>query len=59
MAYKYFRGNMKIAAAPLFIMSMLFVFIPSLTSSTSFMIIPAGAIAIGIAYALYRKDAKT
>ena len=59
MAYKYFRGNMKIAAAPLLIMSMLFVFIPSLTSSTSFMIIPAGAIAIGIAYALYRKDAKT
>ena len=58
MAYKYFRGNMKIAAAPLFIMSMLFVFVPSLTSSTSFMIIPSGALAIGIAYSMYRKQKK-
>ena len=58
MAYKYFRGNMKIAAAPLFIMSMLFVFVPSLTASTSFMIIPSGAMAIGIAYLLYKKGAK-
>ena len=59
MAYKYFRGNMKIAAAPLFIMSMLFVFVPSLTASTSFMIIPSGAMAIGIAYMLYKKGART
>ena len=59
MAYKYFRGNMKIAAAPLFIMSMLFVFVPSLTASTSFMIIPSGAMAIGIAYLLYKKGART
>ena len=58
MAYKYFRGNMKIAAAPLFIMSMLFVFVPSLTASTSFMIIPSGAMAIGITYLLYKKGAK-
>ena len=58
MAYKYFRGNMKIAAAPLFIMSMLFVFVPSLTASTSFMIIPSGAMAIGIAYMMYKRGAK-
>lgn len=56
MAYKYFRSNMRIAAAPLVIMSILFILIPSLTSSTSFMIIPSGAIAIAIAY-LYHKKA--
>ena len=43
----------------LFIMSMLFVFVPSLTASTSFMIIPSGAMAIGIAYLLYKKGART
>ena len=55
MAYKYFRGNMKIAAAPLIVMSILFILVPSLTGSTSFMIIPAGALAIGIAYRFYKK----
>ena len=40
-------------------MSMLFVFVPSLTASTSFMIIPSGAMAIGIAYLLYKKGART
>lgn len=55
MAYKYFRGNMNIAAAPLIVMSILFILVPSLTGSTSFMIIPAGALAIGIAYKFYRK----
>lgn len=55
MAYKYFRRNMKIAVFPLVIMSLLFIFVPSLTGSTSFMIIPSGALAIGIAWLLYRK----
>ncbi len=56
MAYKYFRGNMKIAILPLVIMSLLFIFIPSLTGSTSFMIIPAGGMAILIAYYFYKKE---
>lgn len=56
MAYKYFRGNMKIAVLPLVIMSLLFIFIPSLTGSTSFMIIPAGGMAIVIAYYFYKKE---
>lgn len=56
MAYKYFRGNMKIAIFPLVVMSLLFIFIPSLTGSTSFMIIPAGGMAILIAYYFYRKE---
>lgn len=56
MAYKYFRGNLRIAAAPLVLMSVLFILVPSLTGSTSFMIIPAGALAIAIAYYFYKKD---
>ena len=58
MAYKYFRGNMKIALFPLVIMSVLFVLLPSLIGSTSFMIIPSGAIAIGVAYLIYKKGRK-
>ena len=58
MAYKYFRGNMHIAAAPLVLMSVLFVLAPSLTGSTSFMIIPSGALAIAIAFVRFRKKAK-
>ena len=37
-------------------MSVLFMLVPSLTGSTSFMIVPSGALAIGIAHALYRKQ---
>ncbi len=56
MAYKYYRKNMKIALIPLVIMSLLFMFLPSLVGSTSFMIIPSGAIAIGIAYYFYKRN---
>ena len=52
MAYKYFRNNLKIALIPLAVMSLLFIFVPGLISSTSFMILPSGAIAIGIAFLL-------
>ena len=48
MAYQYFRKNVQVAVAPLVVMSLLFMLVPSLTSSTSFMIIPSGALAIGI-----------
>lgn len=58
MACKYYKGNLKIAAAPLIIMSLLFILVPSLTGSTSFMIIPSGAIAIGLAYLFYRKSGR-
>ncbi|MBQ9979705.1 MAG: hypothetical protein IJP23_01410 [Oscillospiraceae bacterium] len=58
MAYKYYRKNMKTAIWPLLVMSVLFILVPSLTGSTSFMIIPSGAIAIGIAYMRYRKNQK-
>lgn len=56
MAYKYYRKNMKIALIPLVVMSLLFMFVPSLVDSTSFMIIPSGAMAIGIAYYFYKRN---
>lgn len=58
MAYKYFRGNLKVAALPVAAMCILFIFVPSLSSATSFMILPSGAIAIAIAFALHKKGAK-
>ena len=60
MAYKYFRGNMdvRLALIPLAVMTVLFVLVPSLTASTSMMIIPSGAIAIGLAYLLDEADGR-
>lgn len=58
LGYRYYRNNMKIAAAPLVLMSVLFILVPSLTGSTSFMIIPSGALAIGIAYWLSKRGSK-
>ena len=49
MAYKYYRSNYKVAGVTLTVMSLLFVLVPSLGGSVSFMIIPSGAIAIGLA----------
>ena len=59
MAYKYYRGNLKIAALPLLAMILLFVFVPSLSGATSFMILPSGAIAIVIAWLRHQKEGKT
>lgn len=59
MAYKYYRKNMKVALLPLVTMSVLFIVVPSLISSTSFMILPSGAIAIGIAYYFFKKNKVT
>ena len=55
MAYKYFRRNMDIALLPLMVMSLLFILVPSLISSTSFMILPSGALAILIAWLKFRR----
>lgn len=55
MAYQYYRGNLKIAAVPLVVMSVLFILVPSLTGSTSFMILPSGAMSIGMALLLHKK----
>ena len=58
MAYKYYRKDPLLALAPLLAMVCLFTLVPSLTSSTSFMIIPSGALAIGLSYLKYRRETK-
>jgi hypothetical protein len=55
LAYKYYRKNLKIAIWPLLVMSVLFVLVPSLLSSVSMMILPSGALSIGLAYWMWRK----
>lgn len=56
MAYKYYRNHMNVAVTPLVIMSVLFILAPGLISQITTMIIPSGALAIGIAWLLYRKQ---
>ena len=58
MAYKYYRKDPLLAMIPLGVMILLFTLVPSLTSSTSFMIIPSGALAILLAWMKYRKETK-
>ena len=58
MAYKYYRKAPVLALIPLTVMILLFTLVPSLTSSTSFMIIPSGAIAIALCWFKYRKETK-
>ncbi|MDD3429910.1 MAG: hypothetical protein PHG02_07910 [Oscillospiraceae bacterium] len=56
LAYKYFRKGIKIVAFPLLAMTALCVFVPSAISSVGFLIVPSGAIAIGIAWILFKKN---
>ena len=58
MAWKYYRKDPALAMIPLTVMIILFTLVPSLTSSTSFMIMPSGAIAILLAWLKYRKETK-
>ena len=59
MAYKYFRKDVRLAMIPLAAMTGLFILVPSLTSSTSMMILPAGAIAIALAWFKFKKTEST
>ncbi|NLC73836.1 MAG: hypothetical protein GX685_01110 [Clostridiales bacterium] len=56
MAYQYYRKNIRLALAPLLLMSALFILFPALTSQTSIMIIPSGALAIGLAFLGWKKS---
>ena len=51
----FITGNLKIAVLPLFTMSLLFLLVPSLTGSTRLMVLPSGAIAIAVAFLLFKK----
>ncbi len=58
MACKYYRMNRTVALITLSFMTILFVFVPSLIGSTSMMVIPSGAVAIGLAFLSFRKQQK-
>ena len=58
LAYQYFRKGIKSVAIPLVVMCALFVAVPSLIGSVGFMIIPSGAMAIGIGYVLWKRERK-
>ena len=58
MAYKYYRKDPLLALIPMTVMIVLFTLVPSLTSSTSFMIIPSGALAIALSWCKYRRETK-
>ena len=56
MAYKYYRGHLKLALWPLLLMSALFILLPSLQSQTSIMILPSGALAILLAWLQWKRE---
>ena len=58
MACQYFRKDPRLAVVPMCAMTLLFVLVPSLTSSTSMMIMPAGALTITLAWRRWRKERK-
>lgn len=54
LGLKYFSKSIKIAAIPLITMTLLCVLVPAAISQTSLLLIPAGAMALGIGFLLYR-----
>ena len=58
MAMKYYRKDVRLALVPLTAMVLLFTLVPSLTSSTSFMISPSGALAIALSWLKWRRAGK-
>lgn len=56
LGLKYFAKSPKIAAVPLLLMSLLCIFVPSMISQTSVLLIPSGALALGIGFVLYKKN---
>lgn len=56
LACKYFRKGPKIVPAPLIAMTVLCVLVPAVIPSVGFLIVPSGAIAIGVAFVLFKKD---
>ena len=58
MAYQYFRKGVKIVVIPLVTMTALCVLVPSMIGSVGFLIIPSGAMAIGIGYVLWKRENK-
>ena len=55
LGIKYFLKSPKIAVIPLLLMSLLCVFVPSMISQTSILIIPSGGLALLIGFVLFKK----
>lgn len=58
LAFQYFRKGIKIVVIPLVVMTVLCVAAPSLIGSVGFLVIPSGAMAIGIGYVLWKRESK-
>lgn len=58
LAYQYFRKGIKIVVLPLVVMTLLCVLMPSLIGSVGFLIIPSGAMAIGVGYVLWKRESR-
>ena len=55
LALKYFAKSPQIALIPLGLMSLLCIFVPSMISQTSILIIPSGGLALLIGFLLFKK----
>ena len=58
MACKYYRESKTVALIVLAFMTVVFIFVPSLIGSASIMVVPSGALAIGLSYLSFRKSRK-
>lgn len=58
MAFQYFRKGKQLVAIPLTLMTLLFIFVPSLISSVGFLMIISGAITIAHSFILFQKEGK-
>ncbi len=56
LGIKHFLKSPKIAAIPLLLMSALCIFVPSMINQTSILMIPSGALALGIGFYLFKKN---
>ena len=56
LGMQYFSKSLRLTAGPLALMSVLCIAIPSLASQTSTMMIPCGALALVLAYVLWKRD---
>ena len=55
LGLKYFIKSPQIAVVPLVLMSALYILVPSLISQTSLMLLPSGALALGLGFVLFKK----
>ena len=56
LGMQYFSKSLRLTSGPLCLMSMLCIFIPSLAAQTSTMMLPCGALALVLAFVLWKKD---